>query len=156
MRSDALVCGPSQDRAWRLGSECSGGYLFKEIRAATMTYSTSLCIVFHCDDEGKTCRAAERLLDVWTDVRGQYFNRKVTLSELEIAFSWMTKCPTPTSAPFTQLCLHFASRATGTWIYLMLCPTAGATRWPFRCIFPYRRNVIRVTNVISSANLPVI
>lgn len=45
-------------QTWRLGSERSGGCLFKEIRAAALTYSTYLSIVFRCDDEGKMCRAA--------------------------------------------------------------------------------------------------
>lgn len=56
-------------------------------------------------------------------MRGQYFDRKVTLSELEIAFSWMKKCLMPTSAPFTHLLFVFPFPS---WTYLVL----WLTRYP--------------------------
>lgn len=130
MRNDALVCERSQDRLGGRG-QSAAGCLFKEIRAAALTYSTYLSIVFHPDDGGKTCRAASgrrttaRCLDRCPRT---LFDRRVSLCELEIAFSWMKKkkCCFPCQHLHRPPHLLFAFRATGTWTYLVL----WLTRYP--------------------------
>lgn len=161
MRSDALVCERSQDRLGGRGQSVAG-CLFKEIRAAALTYSTYLSIVFHPDDGGKTCRAASgrttaRCLDRCPRT---LFDRKVTRSELDIAFSRMKKkfasraniCTVP--PPFVCIPSHGDLDLSRALTHPL--PTGAATRTPFRRIFPYRRNAIPVTSAVSPANLPVI